>query len=665
MERRLAAILAADVVGYSQLMAEDEAGTYDALRSALSEVVVPIVQRHSGEVFKTTGDGFLAAFGSVGQALEASVGIQEGFASRSLSLRIGINLGDVIAADGDMFGDGVNIAARLEGMAEPGGIYVSAPVVRSVGKRPDIRFVRLGPRRAKNMPEPIEVYAARWGAAAGRPLWPRWRQPLIATAATVAMVAAASTVWTYRDTWIPVVSSASGLGIGDQERVQADEDRPAVAVLPFDNLSGDPTQGYFSDGLTEDVITDLARNDELLVIARNSTFAYRNNPSDVRTVGAELGAGYVVEGSARRLGDRLRVTAQLVETETGAHLWSESYDRRVEDVFTVQADLTAQIVAALVSHVSRSEVEAARSRPTESLRAYDLVLRGRQHQHGAMTAESLLQARDSVARALTLDPNYAAAHAYLGLTYVKDHALRLTGPASDEDLQTGLDHIREAIRLQPDLAVGYQALSFALAEAGDYEDAMRAAERAVELQPSEPDSLEALAKAQVRFGAYEEAVINAERALRLHPFAPQYYTYVYGQALYAAGRYEEAENVLSECLLRAPDERNCVRMRAAVLVRLDRLDEARATMARLIELDPTFSLAAERETARFGASPLMDRYLADLETAGAPAAAGQVRAPAAGPASASVTPGAAQPTEGRRVSFADHASGLPLRGSNE
>jgi adenylate cyclase len=444
MERRLAAILAADVVGYSHMMAEDEAGTYDSLRCALSDIVVPTVEGNGGKLFKTTGDGFLAAFGSVSQALEAAVAIQEAFATKPLTLRIGINLGDVIAADGDMFGDGVNIAARLESMAEPGGIYVSAPVVRSVGRHPEIAFVRLGLRRAKNLPDPIEVYAAKWGAGVGQHSWRRWRQPVAAGIATLAVFVAAGAAWTHRETLVPVVAGAGGLHTGDEAGVPADEERPAVAVLPFDNLSGDPAQDYFSDGLTEDIITDLARNDELLVIARNSTFAYRDNPVDVRTVGAELGAGYVVEGSARRVGDRLRVTAQLVETDAGAHLWSDSYDRRIEDVFVVQADLTAQIVAALVSHVSRSEVDALRSRPTESLRAYDLVLRGRQHQHGAMTAESLLQARDSFARAVALDPDYAAAHAYLGLTYVKDHALRLTEDATDSDLKTGLDHIREA-----------------------------------------------------------------------------------------------------------------------------------------------------------------------------------------------------------------------------
>ena len=409
----------------------------------------------------------------------------------------------------------------------------------------------------------------------------------------------------------------------DQARLASDHERPALAVLPFDNLSGDPAQAYFSDGLTEDIITDLAGQHELLVIARNSSFVYRDTPTDVRTVGAELGADYVVEGSARRAGDQLRVTAQLVETDTGAHLWSESYDRPGEDVFAVQADLTAQIVAALVSHVQRSEVEAVLARPTESLRAYELVLQGR-HEHNVLTADSLLRARDLFTRAVALDPSYAAAHAYLGMTYVKDHALALTGSAHARQLQTGIDHIREAIRLQPDLALGYQALSFALAQTGEYESALRAAERAVQLSPSDPDTLEALAKAQVRFGAYEDAVANAERALRLHPFAPPYYTYVYGQALYAAGRYEEADNVLRQCLLRVPDERSCLRMQAAVLVRLDRLEEARTAMAHLKAIDPAFSLSAERRIERFGASPVMDRYLADLKVAGT-SAAGQAR----------------------------------------
>jgi adenylate cyclase len=615
MERRLAAIMAGDVVGYSRLMAEDETGTFDRLRAGVGEVVVPSVERHGGRVFKTTGDGFLAIFASAGEALDAAIEIQDGFAARELPLRIGLNLGDVIEADGDVFGDGVNIAARLEAMAEPGGIFVSAAVARGISKRPDLRFARLGQRRGKNLPDPIEVYAVRRGDAR-RSL----RLPALAAAAAVAAILAGGAVlWRHGDALIG--------GIADRlpgTRQAIADTRPAVAVLPFDNMSGDPAQGYFSDGLTEDIITELARHHEILVIARNSTFAFKGRPTDVREVGAELGAGYVVEGSTRRAGDQLRVVAQLIDADTGAHLWSRSYDRRVEDVFAVQTDLTAQIVASLVSYVRESESQAVAERPTDSLRAYELVLQGRErYQQGKLEARPLLEARGLFARAVELDPDYAAAHAYLGLTYIVDHVNGLTGEASRRELEEGLAQVRAAIRLEPDLALAYQVLSYGLAESGDYEGGMRAAQQAVELNPSDPDSLMSLAKAQVRFGAYAEAVENAERARRLHPMAPAYYPYVHGQALYAADRLDEAEEVLAGCLLHAPEERNCLRMDAAVQARLGRAEAAQQAMTRLLGLDPTFSLAAERRTARFGASPLMERYLADLAAAGAPAGPGQ------------------------------------------
>lgn len=637
MARRLAAIMAGDVVGYTRLMERDEAGTYGDLRAGLAEVVGPAVGRHGGRIFKTTGDGFLASFGSAGDAVEAAVEIQEGFEGRPLKLRVGVNLGDVIEEDGDVFGDGVNVAARLQAMAEPGGIYVSAALARSVAGRPDLRLHRLGRRRGKNMTEAVEVFTVRRGD--GRPgrvaiAWPR----AAAAAAVVALAATVGAGWLYGDALMggpgggpePAAGVQAAAGAPASAVAPADA-RPAVAVLPFDNLSGDPGQDYFSDGLTEDVITDLARNGELMVIARNSTFAFKDRPTDIRTVGTELGAGYVVEGSARRAGDQLRVVAQLIDTKTGAHLWSRSYDRRVEDVFEVQADLTAQIVASLVSYVRQSESAAVATRPTADLRAYDLVLQGRdRYQNGPMDARRLLEARELFARAAELDPGYAAAHANLGLTRIIDHMNGLTGQASRADLDEGLAQIREAIRLKPDLAFAFQVLSYGLSESGDYEGGMRAAERAVELNPSDPDSLMSLAKAQVRFGAYGGAVANAERARRLNPMAPQYYTYVHGQALYAADRYGEAGEVLADCLLNMPDERNCLRLEAAVLVRLDRVDEARAVLARLVGLNPAFSLSAERASRRFGDSPLMARYLADLAAAGAPEAAGQALRPAGG-----------------------------------
>jgi adenylate cyclase len=321
--------------------------------------------------------------------------------------------------------------------------------------------------------------------------------------------------------------------------------------------------------------------------------------------------------------------AQLIDTDSGAHLWSRSYDRRVEDVFAVQSDLTTQIVASLVSYVRQSEFDSA-AQVTESPRAYDLVLRARDHyKHDNRDPDRLLQARAMYTQAIRLDPAYAAAHAYLGLTYILDHMSQVTGPAAEAQLTQGLTHIREAIRLQPDLALGYQGLSYGLAQSGDYAGAMRAAERAVALTPSDPDSLMALAKAQVRFGAYADAVRNAEQARRLHPLAPVYYPYVHGQALYAAGRIDEAYEVLTDCLIRAPDERSCLLMQSAVLARLGRLDEARATMARLTQIDPSFTMATERGLRRFGDSPLMEQFLGDLALAEAPAGPGQAALPPA------------------------------------
>ena len=620
MERRLAAIMAGDVVGYSRLMANDESGTYDRLRAGVDEVVMPSVEAHGGRVFKTTGDGFLAVFGSAGEALNAAVAIQDGFAGRPLKLRIGLNLGDVIQEDGDVFGDGVNTAARIEAMAEPGGVYASAAVVRAIGKRPDLHFTRLGHRRGKNLPDPIEVHALRRGPA--RRAWSaRWG----AMAAGLALLAGGGAVWWHGE---PLLAAVREHVPGLQGTFAANVDsRPSVAVLPFDNLSGDPSQGYFSDGLSEDIITELARNRELMVIARNSTFAFKDRPTDIREVGAKLGARYVVEGSTRRAGEQLRVVAQLIDAETGVHLWSQSYDRRIEDVFAVQTDVTRQIVASLVSYVRDSESAAAAGRPTDSLQAYELVLQGRaRYQRDKTDPAATREAGDLFARAVEIDPSYAAAHAQLGLIDIVEHMNGVADGSGGGDLAAGVAQAREAIRLGPDLAQAYQVLSYGLAESGDYQGGLQAAERAVELNPSDPDSLMALAKAQVRFGSYDEAVANAALARRLHPMAPGYYPYVHGQALYAADRAEEAQEVVAGCLLDAPREPNCLRIEAVSLVRLDRTAEARSVMTRLTELDPTFSVAVERRLRRFGDSPLMARYLADLAAAGAPAGLGQAAA---------------------------------------
>lgn len=619
MERKLSAIMAGDIVGYSRHMAEDEAGTYVELRSVLDELIAPTILRHHGRTFNSAGDGFLAAFPSVNEALDAAIEIQNGFADRTFKLRIGINLGDVIEDNGDVFGDGVNVASRLESMAEPGCIFVSAAVVRSADRERAKLFYRIGRRQAKNIPELLDVYAVR--TAGHHPLWQRLPGAgrILRRAAPYAavIVVMCGVVAFADDSLLDTISqevSRSAAWLTGSPNADA---RPSVAVLPFDNMSGNADEGYFADGLTEDIITELARNPDLQVIARNSTFALRGRPADIREIGDRLDAGYVVEGSARRAGDKIRVVAQLIDSRSGAHIWSRSYDRGVNDIFAVQTELTSEIVAHLVSYVRDSETQNASRRPTENMQAYDLVLRGRD-KRGSKDREAVLASRALFRQALELDPTYAAARAHLGMTYIVHNLQSNSSSAADADLERGLSEARQAIRLDPNLAIGYQVLSFGLAAKGDYPGARQAAQRAVELNPNDPDSLMALAKAQVRFGEYPDAVANSERARRLHPMAPEYYIYVHGQALYAAGRLDDADQVLDECLIRAPQADDCLLIKTALLVGQGKVPDAEVMMARLLKSNPKFSLAEERKYRRFGDSDLMERFLADLARIRAP-----------------------------------------------
>ncbi|MBY5827576.1 adenylate/guanylate cyclase domain-containing protein [Rhizobium leguminosarum] len=620
MQRKLAIIVAGDVVGYTKLMADNEAETYAALRSAFDESIKPILERHSGRIFKNAGDGFLAVVPSVSEALDAATEIQAAFEATIFDLRIGINIGDVIEDQGDMFGEGVNVASRLESIARPGGILVSSAVVRSADRSRKSSFVRLGRRMLKNIPEALEIYELKATSdSVGLPflsalLPPGGRRRLALGACLLAVASVASLAVAY-PRWTDGVIAAAAANFG----LKYADSLPVVAVLPFDNMSGDSHQTYFVDGLTEDIISELARNPDLQVIARNSTFAFRDQPSDTRVLGERLGAGYIVEGSARQVGDQLRVVAQLIDTRNGTHLWSRSYDRKIDDVFAVQTDLTTEIVAHLVSYVRRSEATQAIQRPTESLQAYDLALQARsRYKHGQSDGEDLRASRVLLQRALKIDPAYAVARASLGMTYIVDFAQSVTGSATKVDLETGLSEVRQAIRLNPTLPAGYQALSMGLAVSGEYEAAIQAARRAVELNPNDPDSLMALAKAQLRFGEYTEAVANAERARKLHPLAPEYYTYVHGQALYAAGRFDDAAVVLDECLLRSPREENCLLIAAAVQAARNDVPQAQLTMAQLLAAEPDFSLADERDLRRFGNLPLMEKFLKDLGRAKAP-----------------------------------------------
>src|SRR3954451_3871591 len=375
-ERRLAAILAADVVGYSRLIERDERGTLERLGAYRKELVEPLLAEHRGRIIKLMGDGALCEFASVVDAVACAVAIQRDMAEREtemleeerLRFRIGINLGDVVReADGDLYGDGVNIAARLEGVAEPGGIVVSGTAYDHLQGKLDCRLASLGDQHLKNIERAVRAYRVELG------------------------------------TPIPIAPVPL-----------APPDKPAVAVLPFDNMSGDPEQAYFSDGITEDVITELSRFRELLVIARNSSFAFRGKAADVREIGRALGAGYVVEGSVRRAGERVRITAQLIDAGSGAHLWAERYDRPLEDVFAVQDEIARGIVATVAVRVLEATEATARRRPPQDARAYDLFLQGlRLSDSYAPGAQE--RARELFERARALDPTFA--RAYTGLAF--------------------------------------------------------------------------------------------------------------------------------------------------------------------------------------------------------------------------------------------------------
>lgn len=622
MDRKLAAIVAGDIVGYSRLMAENEAATYAELRAVFDDLIEPNIERFGGRTFKNSGDGFLAAFASVNDALDAAVEIQSGFDQRRFEFRIGVNLGDVIEDNGDIYGDGVNVASRLESMATPGSIFVSSAVVMSADRNRGKSFSHVGRRTVKNIPERLDVYAVK-RLGQPDPRWTRVRSFVPRLSVRLAYGLGAASLILIGLSLQPIPLSAmiarlpSGLSI--LANTDRSDPRPSVAVMPFDNMSSDPAQDYFANGLTEDITTQLARNAELQVIDPSSTTAVQDDAPNIRMIGDRLNVAYVVQGSARRVGDQLRVAAQLIDVKSGAHLWTQSFDRHVDDIFMVESELTSQIVASLVSYVGKTEQETATKRPTSSLQAYDLVLQARNRlTHSIEDPDGLLIARELYQKALELDPSYAVARAGLGMTYILDMTQRVTGRATERDAEIGLSEARQSIRLDPNLAIGYQVVSFGLSATGDYVGALQAAKRSVELNPNDPDSLMAVAKAQVRYGDYADAVAHAERARRLHPMAPEYYAYVHGQALYAAGRREEAANVIRECLLRAPQDANCLLIQTALQVSREDLRGARTSMSSLVKAHPAFSLESERQYSRFGDSPLMKRFITDLERAKAP-----------------------------------------------
>ena len=477
VQRRLAAILAADVVGYSQLMEQDEASTLATLKARRKGVLEPLVAKYSGRIFKLTGDGVLVEFASAVNAVQCAVDLQQAMAvanvdqpeDRQIVLRLGINLGDVMVEGGDLYGDGVNIAARLEMLADPGGILVSGFAYDYVRNKVKIGFDDLGPQTLKNIAEPVRTYRVT---------------------GTLAVAVAA---------------------------LKPATDKPSIAVLPFTNMSGDPEQEYFSDGITEDIITELSRFKNLMVVARNSSFTFRSKAVDVKETGRKLGAHYVVEGSVRKAGNRLRITAQLLESATGNHLWAERYDRDLEDIFVVQDELVRAISGVIPGHLDRHAVENLRRKPPDNLTAYDCELRGRWAL--AHWSEGLSVALEWFEKAAKADPNYAMAHA--GMAYVYAYEIVILGlPPETARTAQAKEHAQRATVLDDrnPTVQAYAGMAYLLT--CEYQLSKAHAERAVFLNPNDPFALFVKASVLTYAGELEKALEYFAKSERLDPYAP-------------------------------------------------------------------------------------------------------------------------------------------------
>jgi adenylate cyclase len=502
MERRLAAILAADVVGYTRLMREDEVGTLERLKAHREAVFDPLIAKNRGRIVKLMGDGALVEFSSVIEAVCCAAELQRGMAERNvevpeerrITFRIGINLGDVIIEGDDLYGDGVNLAARLEGLAEPGGICVSAKVYEEVRTKLDLAYQDLGPKEIKNVAEPIRAYRI----AVERPV----------------AVAASSTT---RNTPFP--------------------DKPSIAVLPFTNLSDDPEQEYFSDGITEDVITELSRFHSLFVIARNSSFTYKGRAVDVRDIGRELGVRYLVEGSVRKSGRRVRVTAQLVEAETGNHLWAERYDGELEDIFAVQDQVVGAIVGALGGRLLEAQKELSFRKKTGNLDAYDYYLRGL-HFWRKYDPENNLEALHLFETAVTHDPDFAEAHALLAFTSLMNYWWQ--AESSGETFDRPLALARRSVELDPHNSLCHAVLGYVYLVRREHEHGRHHIERAISLNPHDFLSISFHAMLLWWTGNPEKALLQVEAAQEFEPFPPSFHWENRGGPLYQLGRFEEA-----------------------------------------------------------------------------------------------------------------------------
>ncbi|MCH7776977.1 MAG: adenylate/guanylate cyclase domain-containing protein [Gemmatimonadetes bacterium] len=615
MERRLAAILAADVVGYSRLMEADEEATVRTL-STYREIIVGLVASHHGRVFGSAGDSVIAEFASPVEAVRCAADIQRELEAhnvdlpedRRMRLRIGVNLGDVIVEGDNLLGDGVNIAARLETLAEPGGISLARSVFDQVKKQLDLGYEYLGEHAVKNIAEPVPVYRVLTEPeAAGKIIGETkratqsWKRMALAAVVFVLIGVAGAVTWLRP--WEPTIEPAS------VERMAFPlPDKPSIAVLPFSNMSDDPSQDYFADGMTEDLITDLSKISGLFVIARNSSFSYKGQQVKVRQVAEDLGVRYVLEGSVRRAGDQVRINAQLIDATTGGHLWAERYDGALADVFALQDRVTEKIVSALAVKLTIEDRKALEhsGRPL-NLDAYEYVLRGRAKLAQA-NRQATIEARKLFEKAIEADPKYTRAYVNLGLLHY--HEWRYWGLDRDRNMARALELAREAITLADALAGAHVLLALVLQFRGEHEAADREADRVLSMGGLQAETLGNLGGYLRRATRYREAVDLLERAIRLDPLHSPDWLMWLGHSYLRLAVPEKAAAMLETGVKRAPDYVAVHHFLALSYAMLDRMEEARAQMNEVLRINPKFSIEAY---VRYAGRNTRDRDALDRE----------------------------------------------------
>ena len=623
-KRKLTAILSADVEGYSRLMAEDEGSTVRTI-TTYREVMTTLIQQHRGRVVDSPGDNVLAEFTSVVDAVQCAVAVQKEISSRNnelpenkrMNFRIGINLGDVIEEGDRIYGDGVNIAARLEGLAEPGGICVSKTAFDHIESKLPYGYDFIGDQTVKNIPKPVGAYrvlmdprvTVKGKLEEDKPA-PVRRAPIFIGTAVVLVLAIVVGIWQFYMRR-PSVEPASV-----EKMTYQLPDKPSIAVLPFDNLSGDPEQEYFSDGLTEEIIAALSSVPKLFVIARNSTFTYKGKPVKVQQVSEELGVRYVLEGSVRKAGDKIRVTAQLIDALNGHHLWARRYDRNLSDIFSLQDEITKEIITAMQIKLTEGEQVRAAAKGTDNLEAYLKCLQAKEYLL-KLNPESNALGKQLAEEAIALDPEYPFAYRELSAAHMMDVWFRSSKSPKDS-IAKAIELVQKAIVLDDTFAEAHGWLGFLYSMTKQYDKGIAQAEKAVALNPNSAESHYRLGKTLSLAGRWEESIPEYKKAIRLNPIPPNMYLWSLGLSYCWTGQYEEAITWGEKAIRQEPNSLLAHTVMTVINVLSGREDEARVEAAEVLRINPKFSVKKYEKRASYRKKADNERYVTALRKAGLP-----------------------------------------------